>query len=79
LILEISKYRDNNIKTLEMFIKNKCDYWHEKRIIAEFAVATNVPIVAVCYLYKELKGTNSELDEYTNKLIQFYKYEEILL
>lgn len=75
--LKVNNYLNslNSIKTI--VVNNPHKAIEEQISIA--AVATNVPIVAVCYLYESSFGISDELNSIRDKLIKFYRYDNIIV
>ena len=56
-----------------VFEANKNRTLGEKISLA--AVASNVPLIIVCFFYKELYGDSEELKNLAERIIKFYRYD----
>lgn len=75
--LKVSKYL-NSLSSIVTIITNNPSKPMEEQISLA-AVATNVPIVAVCYLYEQAYGPSDRLSANRDRLIKFYGYDEIIV
>lgn len=73
-MIELNKYRHHL-----PVIKYWCDSRKKRPIdgISEIAIATNIPIIAICYFIGELYGFDDELNTKIKRLKEFYK-EDVL-
>ena len=53
----------------EMNIRDLC---------STIAVATQAPVLAVCYFVQRIRGESKELEDLKDRLKSFYQYEKII-
>lgn len=76
MVLDCNKYR-LSFKDIQYYSKNKKD----KELIdsiSMIAIATNVPIIIVCYYIGELYGFDSILKSMIQRLRKFYHVKQVL-
>lgn len=67
--------------TVKPQIKSWCNYKSQEdphSMIGALAVATDCPIVAICYFVAELYGMTNELQTKIQRLEHFYKVDAVL-
>jgi hypothetical protein len=46
--------------------------------VTNYSVATHVPLIVVAYYIMKIEGTSDELQTIINRLMAFYKYDELV-
>ncbi len=73
MTIDLDKYRSMNIKNIEKILESRPEI-----SISELTLATNIPIIAICHFYGELKGFNTALLEQIERLKKFYNIKEVV-
>jgi len=47
-------------------------------LITNFSVSTHIPLIVCAFYVAKIKGMDEEMQEMINRLMQFYKYDEIV-
>lgn len=74
--LDLNHYRVN-IPTVKSWIISRPET-NPEDMIGEMSVATNVPIIAICYYVGEIVGFTPELEARIERLKTFYGVKEIV-
>lgn len=75
--INIQPYRRVNLPLVKQWIDSK-GFDQLEQTIAELAIATGCPVIAICTFIGEIYGMTEQLQASLNRKMAFYQYSEVM-
>lgn len=78
MTIDLDRYRRTIKPIVKLFVERQVSKKSKSEIAGAISLATECPIIAVCYYMAELYGMDLELNTLLNALIAFYHVDEVV-